>query len=121
MVLENEKARTFNCTECDYNLQFKRNCNNKYEPTKIILNQNLYQQCPKSLIVNHREERYLVDLYFECRENKNYPIAGSIYDQTAFTVELFDFIDGIVNIYKNRKHQEQQNLLNKSNKDKKGK
>jgi len=119
MVLESIKARTFNCQECDYNLQIQRNCNNAYSPTKIILNQNLYAQCPKSIITDQRELRYLVDTYFECRENKNYPIPGSIYNQTAFTVELFDFLDDIVNNYRNRKHQEQQNQINQSNKDNK--
>jgi hypothetical protein len=119
MVLENKKARTFDCQECDYNLQIQRNCNNQYSPAKIILNQNLYTQCPKSIISNNRELRYLVDTYFECRENKNYPIPGSIYNQTAFTVELFDFLDDIVNNYRNRKHQEQLNQVNQSNKDNK--
>lgn len=114
MVLDNEKARTFNCQECDYQLQFKRNCGGKYEKSTIILNQEAYEQCPRSIITNQRELRYLVDMYFECRENKNYPIAGSIYNQTAFTVELFDFIDDIVNNYKNRKHQEQQALIKKN-------
>lgn len=112
MVLDNDKARTFDCNTCDYNLQIKRNCNNQYQDkAKIVLNQEMYEQCPRSLITNQRELRYLVDMYFECRENKNYPEPGSIYNQTAFTVELFDFIDDIVNIYKNRKHQEQQNQL----------
>lgn len=114
MVLDNEKARTFDCLKCDYNLQINRNCSNLYSPTKIILNQNLYPQCPRSLIMNHKEVRYLVDLYFECRENKNYPLPGSIYNQTAFTTELFSFIDDIVNNYKNRKHQEQLNQAKKS-------
>jgi hypothetical protein len=118
MVLDNEKARTFNCNECDYNLQIRRNCGNHYEKVNIILNQNLYNQCPRSITTNHKDLRYLVDLYFECRENKNYPIPGSIYNQTAFVTDLFDFIDDIVNNYRNRKHQEQLNQAKQANKKK---
>lgn len=118
MVLDSDKARTFNCKECDYNLQLNRNCNNQYHPTNIILNQTLYNQCPRSITMNNKELRYLVDLYFECRDNKNYPIEGSIHNQTAFTVELFDFIDDIVNNYRNRKHQEQLNQAKQSSKKK---
>lgn len=108
MVLDNNKANTFNCQECDYNLQFNRNCCNHYENTTIILNDKLYTQCPRSIIFNHREDRFLVDLYFECKENKCYPSPGTIMDQTAYVRDLFDFIDGIVNKYRAKKLAEQQ-------------
>ena len=121
MVLDHEKARTFDCNTCDYQLQFKRNCTGKYDKAQIIVNQEKYEQCPRAIISNHREERYLVDMYFECRENKNYPEPGSIYNQTAFTVELFDYCDSIVNIYKNRKHQEHLNQMKKQSTENKSK
>jgi hypothetical protein len=108
MVLDNEKARTFDCQNCDYNLQFNRNCCNYYEPAKIILNDKLYPQCPRSITFNYREDRFLVDLYFECKENKCYPSPGTIIDQTAYVRDYFDFIDGIVNKYRAKKLQEQE-------------
>lgn len=107
MVLDSEKARTYDCQNCDYNLQINRNCSNFYSPSKMVLNDHLYSQCPRSIIFNHREETFLVDLYFECKENKCYPQVGTIMDQTAYVKDLFDFIDGIVNKYRNKKHQEQ--------------
>ncbi len=107
MVLDNEKSRTFDCSTCDYNLQLNRNCSNYYTPTKIILNDNLYEQCPRSMIFNHRDDRFLVDLYFECKENKCYPNQGTIVDQTAYVKDLFDYIDGIVNKYRAKKLSEQ--------------
>lgn len=107
MVLDAEHARTLDCSTCDYNLQINRNCSNFYEPCVIKLNDKIYRQCPRSLIFNQREARYLVDLYFECKQDKRWPYPGSIMEQTAFTSELFDFIDGIVNTYRNKKHKEE--------------
>ena len=115
MVLDPDKARTYDCSNCDYNLQINRNCCNYYNPAKIVLNDTLYSQCPRSVIFNKREERYLVDLYFECKENKCYPSPGTIVDQTAYTTDLFDFIDGIVNKYKAKKLQEQNAKTNPTN------
>lgn len=115
MVLDNEHARTLDCSTCDYNLQYKRNCSGNYEPTVIKLNEKIYRQCPRSIIFNQRECRFLVDLYFECKDNKNWPYPGSVMNQTAFTVELFDFIESIVNTYRNRKQKEQDAQLKKSN------
>ena len=114
MVLDSEKARTFDCNTCDYNLQIKRNCSNYYESTNIVLNDQLYKQCPRSLLTNQRELRYLVDLYFECKQNKTWPYPGSSINQTAFTHEFFDYIDSIVNIYHNKKAAEQAAEIKKS-------
>lgn len=117
MVLDSDKARTFDCITCDYNLQLKRNCSNHYTETKIVMNDRLYSQCPRSLLFNQKELRYLVDLYFECKENKCWPYPGTVLQQTAFTLELFDFIETIVNTYRNKKHKEQQAQIKKSNTD----
>jgi hypothetical protein len=114
MVLDSTKARTYDCETCDISLQFKRNCSNHYEKTNIVLNDNLYSQCPRSIIFNQRELRYLVDVYFDCKENKKYPYSGSLMQQTAFTQELFDYIDGIVNTYRNKKQKEQEAQLKKN-------
>jgi hypothetical protein len=114
MVLDSEHARTFDCSNCDYNLQFNRNCSNYYTPTIIRLNDEIYRQCPRSLISNQRELRYLVDLYFDCRNNTRLPYNASFMDQTAFAQELFDYIDGIVNTYRNKKQKEQEAQFKKS-------
>lgn len=114
MVLDSDKARTYDCPSCDYNLQYKRNCSNYYEETTIVLNDNIYKQCPRSILFNQREYRYLVDLYFDCKDNKRWPYPGSSINQTAFTQELFDFIDGIVNTYRSKKQKEQEAQLKKS-------
>lgn len=116
MVLDPEKGRTFNCESCDYNLQINRNCQNQYKSTIIKLNDNIYKQCPRSLLLNCREEKYLVDMYFDCKHNKIYPFPGSSFQQTAFTQDLFDFIDGIVNNYQIKKLAEQKAQQAKSNK-----
>ena len=116
MVLDYEKSRTFDCHECDYNLQYKRNCLNRYEPAKIILNDELYEQCPKSFLINNRELKFLVDLYFECRDSKTYPEPGTMANQTAFTMGLFEFIDPIVNNYHRKQHQKQMEAINKNRK-----
>jgi hypothetical protein len=114
MVLDGEHARTLDCSTCDYNLQINRNCFNNYSPCIIKLNDEIYRQCPRSIIMNQRELRYLVDLYFDCRENKRLPFNGSLLDQTAFTQDFFDYADGIVNTYRNKKHKEQEAQLKKS-------
>jgi hypothetical protein len=114
MVLDSEKARTYDCENCDIALQVNRNCSNHHSPTTIKLNDSIYRQCPRSLIFNQREYRYLVDLYFDCKENKRYPYPGSAVQQTAFTQDLFDYMDGIVNIYRNKKQKESEASLKKS-------
>ena len=97
-----EKSRAYNCHECDINLQVKRNCNNQYDPAKIVLNNEFYEQCPKSLLLNQSEIKFLVNVYFECKELKRYPEPGTSLDQTGFTIELFSFIDEIVNNFNKR-------------------
>lgn len=114
MVLDSEKSRTFNCDECDLALQVNRNCSNYYSPTIIKLNNEVYRQCPRSMIFNKREERYLVDLYFSCKDNKTFPFPGSAHQQTAYCIELFDYIENIVNIHQIKKHKEQEQQFNKS-------
>ena len=42
------------------------------------------------------EARYLVNLYIDCKEMNCYPYPGGPLEQTAFTVELFNFLDGVV-------------------------
>lgn len=113
MVLDSDKARTFDCDNCDFALQVNRNCSNVYEPTVIKLNDTIYRQCPRSLIFNHREERYLVDVYFDCKDKGVFPAPGSLIDQTSFTQDLFDYIDGIVNTFRSKKQKEHEASIKK--------
>lgn len=113
MVLDADKSRTYDCETCDLALQVNRNCSNAFDPTVIKLNDNIYRQCPRSLIFNCREERYLVDLYFDCKDKGIYPSPGSLFSQTSFTQDLFDFIDPIVNTHRNKKHKELEAQLKK--------
>lgn len=113
MVLDNEKARTYDCENCDYALQVNRNCLDRYEPAIIKLNDNIYRQCPRSLIFNCREERFLVDMYFDCKDKQTFPAPGSLVDQTSFTQDLFDYIDGIVNTFRSKKQKEHEASIKK--------
>lgn len=52
----------------------------------------------------------MVDLYFSCRDQKLYPVIGSLYNQTEFTVQLFNFLDNIVSEFHSKldkKHKQQ--------------
>lgn len=114
MVLDYEKSRTFDCQTCDLSLQINRNCSDFYSKTTIKLNDQIYRQCPRSMVFNKREERYLVDLYFDCKESKIYPFAGSQHQQTAYCIELFDYIESIVNIKRIKQQKENEQQFNKS-------
>lgn len=107
MVLDGEKSRTFDCYTCDYNLQLARNCQDQYQKVIIQLNKEVYRECPKGIILNKREEKFLVDLYFDCKNRNIYPYPGSEVNQTAYCKDLFDTIDVIVNKYQERIANEQ--------------
>lgn len=58
-----------------------------------ILNNQVYTRCPRAIYLESTEARYLVNVYFSCLKSKTFPYPGSSVEQTAFTVELFDFLD----------------------------
>ena len=66
------------------------------QPAKIIVNGNLYRQCPRRLFNDDSDSVFLSQLYFECREANILPYPGSWSKQTAFTGELFLYLDDIV-------------------------
>lgn len=96
-MFDRAKAKTFNCTDCPVNLQRLRNCSGNGSPAKNELNDALYSRCPRAIHLEAYEERALVTIYAECRENKIYPAPGGPLDQTQFTLELFDYVDSLVN------------------------
>lgn len=114
--LDYEKANQLQCGTCDKKLQALRNCNGKGTPAKIELNNNLYSRCPRAISLESFEARYLVDLYSECRENKILPYPGGPGEQTAFTKELFDFLDNIVGKFRYNQHKKQMAAIKKANK-----
>jgi len=108
LALDREKSKAFNCSTCDKGLQSLRNCGGIYRKKALIdVNGTIYRECPRSLAFNTYSEEYIMSLYFDCKENKVWPHSGSMNDQTAYCTELFNFLDGIVNNYRERQHQKQ--------------
>jgi hypothetical protein len=91
-----QRAASFNCSKCDYKLAALRNCTGSGKPAKNVVNSKVYPRCPKALWLEAGEARALVELYMDCRESKTLPSSGNLLQQTAFTKELFDFLDGVV-------------------------
>lgn len=77
-------------------MQALRNCSGSGSPAKIELNNQIYRRCPRAIYLESVEARYLVNLYFDCREMKIYPAPGGPAEQTSFTIELFEFLNNIV-------------------------
>lgn len=73
-------------------MQKLRNCSGKGSPAKIFLNGRVYSRCPMAISLENLSARYLVNLFFRCRDMGQYPADGGPLAQTAFTVELFSFI-----------------------------
>lgn len=73
-----------------------RNCSGEGRPSKIILNNQLYARCPMATYLENPDARYYVNLYFDCRKLNTLPAEGGPLAQTAFVMELFDYLDGIV-------------------------
>lgn len=96
MSLDQKNASKFDCKGCNVGMQSLRNCSGNGSPAKIFLNHELYKRCPKAIYLEGSEARYLVNTYFDCKNMNMYPAPGGPTEQTAFTMELFNFIDGIV-------------------------
>ena len=103
--LDPDKASTYQCSSCTVALQGLRNCSGKGTPAKIELNNNIYTRCPRAIFLESTTARYLTDLYSECRENRLMPAPGGPMEQTQFTKELFDFLDGLVAKYRTAMHK----------------
>ncbi len=106
MVLDPKKANQLNCSTCTPNEQALRNCSGKGSPAKIFINHNFYSRCPMAIYLENMTARYLVGIYFECRNTGAYPAPGSWGNQTAFTAELFTYLDNIRAESDNKNSQE---------------
>lgn len=89
-------------------MQTIRNCGGKGSPAKLFLNHNFYLRCPRATFLENYDARFLVSIYFDCKGMNMYPHPGGPLEQTGFTIELFNFLDGIVaeSRDKNEKAQE---------------
>lgn len=102
-VLDHAKFKAFACESCDRPSQILRNCDGRGKDALNLLNGAVYKRCPKGLWLAARAERELVHLYIECREMKVWPDQGTMMDQTAFTVELFGFLDPLMSEWRHKK------------------
>lgn len=93
-----------------------RNCDGSHPPAKNFVNGHIHEQCPRFVYFNDSEAKFLVELYLECRESKTLPAPGSLMDQTAFAVHLFDFLDRIMDEYRARAAKEQADAIKKAQK-----
>ena len=118
LALDFKQSKAFDCSSCDSGMQRLRNCGGQYKKSGVpmIVNENLYRQCPRSLAFGKERQQYLVSMFFDCRETKSYPAEGSYLTQTAYTKELFDFLDGMVSDHKSRDHEKQMREMNKNSK-----
>ncbi len=107
MVLDPSASR-FSCGPCTATEQLLRNCSGKGKPAKIFLNGGLYTRCPRAIYLESRAEQFLVELYFSCKNMGGWPVSGGFLNQTAFTVQLFNYINGVVIETQNRQEKEAQ-------------
>lgn len=87
-------------------MQALRNCSGRGTPAKNILNGELYRRCPRAISLESTAARYLVNLYFDCRNSNTHPAPGGPMAQTAFAVDLFNYLDGIVADTRRRREAE---------------
>jgi hypothetical protein len=113
LALDWERASKLDCSNCDRALQKARNCSGKGSPGKVELNGKFYPRCPRAISLESFTERYIVKVYFECRETDTYPFPGPWGAQTAFCGEVFDYLDAEVNKKKAKDYQKQKAELDK--------
>lgn len=116
LALDNKQAKSLDCNSCDYKTQRLRNCGGNYSKAIIKVNESVYRECPRSITFNNNSASFLISLYFDCRENKFLPFEGSLASQTAYLKDAFDFMDGIVNTYKERIQNEHEREMKKMSK-----
>lgn len=118
LALDSKQSKALDCSDCDPNKQKLRNCANKFGKSQspILVNGQVYRQCPRSLVIDKWELGYLVSLYFDCKENKTNPFPGSLLEQTTFCKKVFEFMDDRVEVFRNRQDEELRKKMEKNNK-----
>lgn len=107
LALDYERAARLDCGTCDRGLQKLRNCSGQGSPAKVELNGKFYPRCPRAIALESFEGRYLVGLYFECRETNMYPFPGGYSNQTAYFGEVLNFLDTEVGQHKLKQARQQ--------------
>jgi hypothetical protein len=77
-------------------MQALRNCDGKGSPAKIELNGQLYRRCPRAISLENSWARHIVDVYMDCRRMNTFPVPGGPLVQTRYTIEFFDFMEGVL-------------------------
>lgn len=114
--LDPKSSMRFRCSECNVGLAKLRNCDGTGAPAKNFVNETIHEQCPRYISISDHEARFLVELYLECRESKTLPFPGSLMHQTSFTVELFEFLDMVIDKYRAKMQKEQAEAIKKAQK-----
>jgi len=117
--LDHDRAKKFNCAECDIGLQSLRNCLGKYKDAKtMILNDKPYKQCPRSMTFNQHKMNRLVSIYFNCRRDKVWPHNVDMSGSTAFCLDVFEHLDIMSQEFQRKlekKHKAEMDRKNKKN------
>lgn len=115
LYLDHKQSRNIKCESCDLGLQKLRNCGGRFNrPALIKINDEIYRECPRSITLGKYEFRYIVELYLDCRENKTWPNPGTMRNQTAYCVDVFQYIDGIINEKRSKEYDSQMREINKT-------
>jgi hypothetical protein len=93
--LDRSSAR-FDCAPCSPAEQKLRNCDGKGSPAKIFLNGQLHTRCPRATFLSNISARAIVESYFACKNFGDWPAPGGYLKQTAFCIEMFNYISGVV-------------------------
>lgn len=123
LTLDHKQSRALDCSSCDPAKMKIRNCNGAYGKSlsPILVNNNVYRVCPRSIVANDWELGYLISLYFDCKENKTYPFGNSLADTTAFCRNTFELLDSIVGDFQERERKKQDEQMKKDAKKAKSK
>lgn len=118
LALDSKQSEVLNCSRCDLIKMRLRNCGNKYGKSKspILVNGQVYFECPRAIVADEWDLGYLVSLYFDCKENKTYPYGNSLLNVTAFCKNVFEIMDSKVNDYRQREDKKMRDKLDKDTK-----
>ena len=119
LALDQTQNAKLDCASCDLGLMSLRNCGGRFKAksrSPIVVNDEPYWICPKSMTFNRKEESQLLEIYFACRENNTFPYGNSPLQQTAFCLDAFKHLDGIVGDYQAKKQKEHEAKMNKLSK-----
>ncbi len=100
--------KSFDCRICDAPLQTLRNCSGRGRPATIILANEIQPRCPRATYLESTEERYLVNAYMFCDRSHDYPAPGGYLAQASYTIELFDYLVGVIAEARARHAKEQE-------------